>query len=85
MNDFWEWRSSSREFDGKPDDIGGGQGSERTRRGEVGLIIGVHPGHDFDVRPEFILGIALGEIAIPRIAEFMVAPGPLLHIITQIL
>ena len=41
MNDFWEWRSSSREFDGKPDDIGGGQGSDRTRRGKLGLIIGV--------------------------------------------
>lgn len=41
MNDFWEWRSSSREFDGKPDDIGGGHGSDRTRRGKLGLIIGV--------------------------------------------
>ncbi|WP_425904960.1 hypothetical protein [Nitrobacter sp. TKz-YC02] len=41
MNDFWEWRSSSREFDGKPDDIAGGHGSDRTRRGKLGLIIGV--------------------------------------------
>lgn len=41
MNDFWEWRSSSREFDGKPDDVGGGQVHDRTRRGKLGLIIGV--------------------------------------------
>ena len=29
MNDFWEWRSSMREFNGRP-----------TRGGKFGLIVG---------------------------------------------
>lgn len=41
MNDFWEWRSSSREFEGNPDSIRAGQEPDRTRGGKLGLIIGV--------------------------------------------
>ncbi|EAQ34354.1 hypothetical protein NB311A_13911 [Nitrobacter sp. Nb-311A] len=32
MNDFWEWRSSSREFEGRRDS---------TRGGKIGLIVGI--------------------------------------------
>ena len=45
---------------------------------EVGLVVRIDTRHDFDIRAEFIFRVALGEIAIPRVAELVVAPGPLL-------
>lgn len=41
MNDFWEWRSSSREFEGSPEGIRGRKEHDRTRGGKLGLVIGV--------------------------------------------
>ncbi len=41
MNDFWEWRSSNREFEGSPQGIRGGKRHDPTRGGKIGLVIGV--------------------------------------------
>ncbi|GEC17182.1 hypothetical protein [Nitrobacter winogradskyi] len=41
MNDFWEWRSSSREFEGSHEGTGGDKVHDRTRGGKIGLIVGV--------------------------------------------
>ena len=40
---------------------------------EVGLVFGVHAGHEFDVR-----AVVVGEVAVPGAAEVAVAPCPLL-------
>ena len=47
------------------------------KKAEVGLVVGVNSGHDFDVWTELAFRVALGEIAIPRVAELVVAPSPL--------
>ena len=45
--------------------------------GKIRLVVGVNSGHQFDVGAELAILIRVGQVAIPRIAEFMVAPGPL--------
>ena len=47
-------------------------------KAEVGLVVGVNAGHDFDVGREFALRVGFGEVAVPRVAELVVAPRPLL-------
>ena len=41
--------------------------------GEIGLVIGKHPGHQLDIGAVFI-----GQIAIPGTAKIVMTPGPLL-------
>ena len=48
-------------------------GFSRVQEGEVGLIVGIDSGHEFDVRSRVV-----GQVAVPSPTEFMVAPGPLL-------
>ena len=50
-----------------------GLGLARLQEGEVGLVVGKDPGHQLDVGT-----VGIGEVAVPGIAEFVVAPGPLL-------
>ena len=45
---------------------------------EIGLVVGIDAGHDFDVGAELPTGIGVGQIAVPRVPEFVIAPGPLL-------
>ena len=45
----------------------------RRQKGEVRLIVGVNAGHEFDIR-----AVVVCEAPVPGIAEFVVAPGPLL-------
>src|ERR1700744_1177046 len=45
----------------------------RSKKGKIRLVICVDAGHQFDVWP-----VVLGKMAVPGIAELMVAPGPLL-------
>src|SRR6266702_8107783 len=45
----------------------------RCEEGEVWLVVGINASHQLNVRP-----IGVGEATIPRISEFVVAPGPLL-------
>jgi hypothetical protein len=52
-------------------------GFARLEEAEVRLVVGVNAGHDFDVRAVFTLGVRFGQVAIPGIAEFLIAPGPL--------
>ena len=52
-------------------------GFARLQEAKVRLIVRIDPGHDFDVRTEFALGVAVGQIAIPRVAEVVIAPRPL--------
>ena len=40
---------------------------------EVGLVVGKYARHEFDVR-----AVLVGQVAVPRVAELVVAPGPLL-------
>ncbi len=44
---------------------------------EVGLVVGIDASHQFDVRGEFAIGIGVGQVPIPGVAEFVVAPSPL--------
>ena len=41
MNDFWEWRSSSQEFEGTHDSPNESKRRDSTRGGKLGLIAGV--------------------------------------------
>ena len=43
------------------------------QEGEIGLIVGIDSRHQLDV-----WAVAVGEIAVPGVAELVVAPGPLL-------
>ena len=49
---------------------------------KVGLILGVHTGHELDVGPETrtngTVATIVGQIAVPRTTEVTVAPRPLL-------
>ena len=49
----------------------------RLEKTEVRLVVGEHAGHDFDIRREFTAGTGIGEVAVPGVAKFMVAPSPL--------
>src|SRR5215467_11138265 len=51
-------------------ELGEGLGLTGSEEGEVGLIIGEDPGHEFDVR-----AVLVGEIAVPGVTELVVAPG----------
>ncbi len=42
------------------------------------MVVGIDPGHDFDVGVAGALGVGVSEVAIPGIAELVIAPGPLL-------
>ncbi len=44
----------------------------RRKEGEVRLIIGIHTGHQLDIG-----AIAVGQAAVPCIAELVIAPRPL--------
>src|ERR1700753_1123160 len=44
---------------------------------EVRLVVRINARHDFDVRRKFNARIGVGQVAVPRVAKFMVAPGPL--------
>ena len=50
-----------------------GLGLARLQERKVGLVVGIGAGHQLDVR-----AIAIREVAVPRVAEFMVTPRPLL-------
>ncbi len=50
----------------------------RLQETEIGLVIRVNARHQFDVGAEFTLRGGVRQIAIPGIAEGMIAPGPLL-------
>ena len=50
-----------------------GLGLAGREKGEVRLVVGVHAGHQLDVGP-----VVVGQAAVPRVAEFVVAPRPLL-------
>ena len=45
---------------------------------EIGLVVGIDPGHDLDVGAELSARVRVGEVAVPRVAELVIAPGPLL-------
>ena len=45
----------------------------RQQEPEVGLVVGEDAGHQLDVRP-----VLVGQLAVPGVAELVVAPGPLL-------
>ena len=45
--------------------------------GEVRLVVGVDAGHQLDVGRVFAVGVGVGEVAVPRVAELLVAPRPL--------
>ena len=44
---------------------------------EVRLVVSVNACHDFDIGGKFAALIGVGQIPIPRITEFMIAPCPL--------
>ena len=50
-----------------------GLGLAGREEGEVGLVVGVDAGHQLDVG-----AVVVGEVAVPGVAEGVVAPGPLL-------
>lgn len=49
-----------------------GFGFAGLEKREIGLVVGVHPRHQFDVR-----AVLVGQIAVPGIPELMIAPCPL--------
>ena len=52
-------------------------GFARLEKTEVGLVVGINAGHDFDVGAEFAARIGIGQVAIPGITKLVIAPGPL--------
>ena len=53
--------------------LGPGFGFTRHQKGEVRLVVGVNPRHEFNIRAALPVSTGFGEIAIPRIAELVVA------------
>src|SRR5580658_1192122 len=53
-------------------------GLARLKKTEIGLIVGVNAGHNFDVGRVLAVGVGVSQIAVPGVTEIMVAPGPLL-------
>src|ERR1700722_20696659 len=48
------------------------------KKTEVGLVVGVNSGHDFDVGRVLPVGAGVRQIAVPGVTKIVVPPGPLL-------
>jgi len=47
------------------------------KEAEVGLVVRINAGHDFDVRTKLTVRIGVGQVAIPCVTELVIAPCPL--------